>query len=171
MKYVLLTGLLMSFTVNAATVTGSCQLTRAGVTETKNFTAQAGEKLVLGIYGGENNAAPSAYNVWTIEVVNNIGTEHAAIWGAFFFGVVRPVGTFVFRNPPILCPVSPQHERERCEAENAANEPKLEASLDEFQLADDHSMLGSDHFELGKPVQFTRDIQGIVQVSCEALIE
>lgn len=103
---------------NANQLVGSCTVTErsTGQSQLFPFRAQAGEKLELGIpvvwEGGRD--------IYVAEVLNNAGTEHAAVWGALALGFTRPKNQFIVTNPPTLCPAAPEEALLACQAANAA---------------------------------------------------
>lgn len=150
-------------------VVGSCTVNN----RVHTFTVNPGEKMGLGLFIGEEGEAESIYNVWSIEVANYAGTSLQPVWGGFFMGIARPIGTRVVVDPPMLCPRHPESLRLHCERVNADRLPKLDVTTDAFTVSTGSSAPSArDVWRMNLPqeleVVLDRLVNGELPVTCTA---
>lgn len=105
----------------AVLIDGACTVSNAGEVKTIPVHSENSEKLILGFSDG-------ASRYYRLEIVNNSGT---ALSRNEVLQVAIDDNNFL-KNPPLLCPVSPEDFKIECEKENAALYPSHErmTSLD-----------------------------------------
>lgn len=130
---------------------GSCRITRPSGTQEIPLGPTFGSHLhVLGYVGDDGGD-------YEINIANNGGTTFEREMGALSVGFAR--ANAVFRNPPLLCPTSPEDRRKACEDENLRNHPPfVPAPSDRFSRKANldgnvkYEFLGSspDNFQVSK---------------------
>lgn len=104
-----------AFAAAPGTLEGICTISTNGVASSHSFSVPANGKAVLGYDGIDDGG-------YKVSVVNNTGNaELEQAFGALIIGFSRMDASF--RNPPLLCPTSPEELRRECEEENRRNNP------------------------------------------------
>ena len=158
-------------------VSGACVISSVQAPGKRRFTFDVGpgEKVELGFLVAPLGEGESPTNVFSVEVGNDIGTSFQKDFGGFVLGFARPPETYVFRNPPVLCPTSPEDAREQCLRENPPQLPLPAARTDVFHLVKDgHGpsdvvlpMIWLETVADGFKTTLTHDF-GFTTVTCEA---
>ena len=117
--------ILVLFTLLATSITfaapgslkGKCEIKSSSGSTIKSFEALPNQKWAIGFVGEDGGN-------YRISVVNNVGTpDNAQIWGwALAIGVARDKNESTLRNPPTLCPRTPEAARKACQLENQKGE-------------------------------------------------
>lgn len=179
--------ILVLFTVLASSITfaapgtlqGNCEIKSSSGSTIKSFEALPNQKWAIGFIGEDGGN-------YRISVVNNVGTpDNEQIWGwALAIGIARDKNESAFRNPPTLCPATPEAARKACEFENQKNEilptPNvafIEEENDghvEYELVDRQSRLSraglkSSQLVDGAVITTRTEHFGYAQVTCSAI--